>query len=134
MAYVEPEFQLAEEDLDGRTHVIAVTGEIHVSTAPEFSRRLNAAIAHGKTAVVLDLSGTEFIDSTGLSVLLNGLRKVTRQHGRMAIVCTNPTVLRLFEITRLDSTFDIYASREEALERARAGYSGSAAGNSDGAP
>jgi anti-sigma B factor antagonist len=135
VAYTEPEFQLAEEDLDGRTVVIAVSGEIHVSTAPEFSRRLNAAIAHGKTAVVLDLSATEFIDSTGLSVLLNGLRRVTRQHGRMAIVCTNPTVLRLFEITRLDSTFDIHATRDDALRSVHAnGYNGSGAASSDGAP
>jgi anti-sigma B factor antagonist len=135
VAYTESEFQLAEEDLDVRTVVIAVSGEIHVSTAPEFSRRLNAAIAHGKTGVVLDLTGTEFIDSTGLSVLLNGLRRVTRQRGRMAIVCTNPTVLRLFEITRLDTTFDIQPSREDALRAVGgADYTGSAAGSSDGAP
>ena len=48
-------------------------------------------------------------------MLLNGLRRVTRQHGRMALVATNPTVLRLFEITRLDSTFDIHTSRADAL-------------------
>jgi anti-sigma B factor antagonist len=134
VAYTEPEFELAEEDLDTRTHVIAVSGEIHVSTAPEFARRLSEAIARGKTAVVLDLSATEFIDSTGLSVLLNGLRKVTRQRGRMALVCTNPTVLRLFEITRLDSTFDIYPTRGEALAHVAGGYNGSAGGSSDGAP
>ena len=135
MAFAEPKFELSEDDLDERTHVIAVSGEIHVSTAPEFSRRLNAAIAKGKTAVVLDLTGTEFIDSTGLSVLLNGLRRVTRQRGRMALVCINPTVLRLFEITRLDTTFDIRPTRDEALEAVRgAGYNGTADGSSDGAP
>jgi anti-sigma B factor antagonist len=135
VAYTEPEFELAEENLDGRTVLIAVSGEIHVSTAPEFSRRLNSAIADGKTAVVLDLTGTEFIDSTGLSVLLNGLRRVTRQRGRMAIVCTNPTVLRLFEITRLDSTFDIHATREDALRAVHSGgYNGSAAARTDDAP
>ena len=56
---------------------------------------------------------------TGLSVLLNGLRRVTRQRGHMALVCTNPTVLRLFEITRLDATFDIHPSREAALSAVR---------------
>lgn len=122
MAFAEPRFELSEDDLDERTHIIAVSGEIHVSTAPEFSKRLNAAIAKGKTAVVLDLTGTEFIDSTGLSVLLNGLRRVTRQRGRMALVCINPTVLRLFEITRLDSTFDIRRTRDEALQAVRGGY------------
>ena len=114
MAFTEPEFQLLEEEVDARTHVITVSGEIHVSTAPEFSRRLNAAIAQGK-GLVLDLTPTEFIDSTGLSVLLNGLRRVTRQRGRMALVCTNPTVLRLFQITNLDSTFDIFEDRAAAV-------------------
>jgi anti-sigma B factor antagonist len=126
VAFTEPEFQLMEEDVDTRTHVITVSGEIHVSTAPEFSRRLNAAIAGGKS-LVLDLTPTEFIDSTGLSVLLNGLRRVTRQRGRMALVCTNPTVLRLFEITRLDTTFDIHPTREAALESVRGGTNGASA-------
>ena len=134
MAFTEPEFQLMEEDVDAATHVITVSGEIHVSTAPEFSRRLNAVIARGKTGLVLDLTPTEFIDSTVLSVLLNGLRKVTRQRGRMALVCTNPTVLRLFEITRLDTTFDIRPTREEALASVRGDYDEDGARNSAGAP
>jgi anti-sigma B factor antagonist len=135
VAFTEPDFSLLEEDVDDHTHVITVSGEIHVSTAPEFSRRLDAAIARGKTGLVLDLTPTEFIDSTGLSVLLNGLRRVTRQRGRMVLVCTNPTVLRLFEITRLDTTFDIRASRDEALRAVQgAGYNGTADGSSDGAP
>ena len=133
MAFTEPDFQLLEEDVDDHTHVITVSGEIHVSTAPEFSRRLDAAIARGKTGLVLDLTPTEFIDSNGLSILLNGLRRVTRQRGRMVLVCTNPTVMRLFEITRLDTTFDIRATREEALASVRGDYDG-AAGSSAGAP
>ena len=124
MAFAEPQFELSEEDVDERTHVIAIAGEIHVSTAPRFSVLLDDAIGRGKTAVVLDLSAVDFIDSTGLSVLLNGLRRVTRQRGRMALVCVNPTVLRLFEITRLDATFDIHASREGALSAVQSGPAG----------
>jgi anti-sigma B factor antagonist len=121
VAFAEPQFELSEQDLDDRTLVIAITGEIHVSTAPRFSLLLDDAIGRGKTAVVLDLSAVEFIDSTGLSVLLNGLRRVNRQRGRMALVVTNPTVLRLFEITHLDSTFDIHSSRDGALSAVRSG-------------
>jgi anti-sigma B factor antagonist len=132
-AFAESQFDLTEDTVDDRTHVITVSGEIHVSTAPTFSRRLNDAIGQGKTAVVLDLSDVTFIDSTGLSVLLNGLRRVTRRGGRMAIVCTNPTVLRLFEITRLDTTFDIVGSREIAVKAVR-GEPDQPGGNSDGAP
>ena len=131
MAFTEPDFQLLEEDVDAHTHIITVSGEIHVSTAPEFSRRLEAAIARGKTGLVLDLSPTEFIDSTGLSVLLNGLRRVTRARGTMVLACANPTVLRLFEITKLDSTFEILPSCDEAIERLR---QVTADGSSDGTP
>jgi anti-sigma B factor antagonist len=113
--FPEPKFAMEEEDVGATTRILAASGEIHVSTAPRFSERLNAALADGKTALVLDFTHVEFIDSTGLSVLLNGLRRLTRRKGSLSLVCTNPTVLRLFEITRLDSTFDIVATREEAL-------------------
>jgi anti-sigma B factor antagonist len=121
VTFAEPAFVLTEEPLDQRTLVIAVSGDLHVSTASEFNDRLIAAIASGRTAIVLDLTEVEFIDSTGLSVLLNGLRRVTRRRGRMALVCTNPTVLRLFQITQVDATFDIHAARESALEAVRGG-------------
>ena len=119
MAFEAPNFDLTEEPLDDSSVVIRVAGEIHATTAPEFSERLNAAIADGKTGVILDLTGVEFIDSTGLSVLLNGLRRVTRVRGAMVLACANPTVLRLFEITKLDSTFDIVPSCDEAIARLR---------------
>ena len=115
MSFAEPRFRLSEQLLDEQTVVVSVRGEIHVSTAPDFSRLLTASIANVRTNMVLDLTDVEFIDSTGLSVLLNALRRVTRAGGRMALVCTNPTVLRLFEITRLDSTFDIHAELAPAL-------------------
>jgi anti-sigma B factor antagonist len=122
--FPEPTFDVSEEDVDSETRILTVTGEIHVSTAPEFSERLNAAIAGGRTRLVLDFTGVEFIDSTGLSVLLNGLRRLTRRRGALSLVCTNPTVLRLFEITRLDSTFHIVATRDEALAHVAAPATG----------
>ena len=135
MSFASPSFDLNEESLDAQTHLIAVRGEVHVSTAPEFSERLNDAIAGGKTGVVIDMTGVDFIDSTGLSVLLNALRRVTRQQGTLALAVSNPTVLRLFEITRLDSTFDILPDRETAIARVRRGQDAAKAdGSTDGAP
>ncbi|TML01216.1 MAG: STAS domain-containing protein [Actinobacteria bacterium] len=119
MEFEAPNFDLSEDELDDETVVLRVAGEIHATTAPEFSERLNDAIASGKTGVVLDLTGVEFIDSTGLSVLLNGLRRVTRVRGTMVLACANPTVLRLFEITKLDSTFEILPNCDDAIERLR---------------
>ena len=115
MSPVVPHFELGEECSGDGAHIIRVRGEIHVSTAPQFAQHLSDVVESGKTAIVLDMTGVEFIDSTGLSVLLNGLRLVTQVHGRMAIVCTNPTVLRLFQITNLDETFDIFEDRDAAI-------------------
>jgi anti-sigma B factor antagonist len=116
MSFAYPHFELTEQTPDDVTHVITVSGEIHVSTAQEFAQALESAIARGRPAVVLDLTGVEFIDSTGLSVLLNGLRGVLRRQGRLALAISNPTVMRLFEITRLDTTFDIEPTLQDALD------------------
>lgn len=129
MSPVVPHFELSEEESASGTHVINVRGEIHVQTAPRFSHGLSTAIERGNTRIVLDLSAVEFIDSTGLSVLLTGLRQVTAAHGHMAIVCANPTVLRLFEVTSLDETFDIFAERPAAFAHVQ-----TAGGSSSGAP
>jgi anti-sigma B factor antagonist len=127
---VVPHFELGEERSDGGMQVVNVSGEIHVSTAPSFREQLTEVIENGGTALVLDLSGVEFIDSTGLSVLLNGLRLVSQRHGRLALVCTNPTVMRIFQITSLDATFDIFEDRAAAV----AHVTQTAGGSSDGAP
>jgi anti-anti-sigma factor len=118
-AFESPSLVITHDVLDNGIRVIAVSGEIHVTTAPEFSARLNDAIEDAG-GVVIDMTEVAFIDSTGLSVLLNGLRRVTRANGRLALVVSNPTVLRLFEVTKLESTFDIQPSLDRAIERVRA--------------
>jgi len=119
MSYLPPTFELSIEEVDDTTAVVRVSGEIPLAPAPEFSARLSDVLAEGRTAVVVDLTEVGFIDSTGLSVLLNALRRTTRAGGTLTLVCTNPTVLRLFEVTRMDTTFTIVDSRDEALARAR---------------
>jgi anti-anti-sigma factor len=128
VSFAEPRFVTRERDIDDRTAVVSVEGEIHVSTAPEFSGVLAATIGAGRRFLVLDLSGVMFIDSTGLSVLLNALRRLTRAGGAMTLVCRNPTVLRLFEITKLDTTFTIHADLEPALAAVQAAAGGSDSG------
>jgi anti-sigma B factor antagonist len=118
---VVPHFELDEEERsDAGVQVVNVSGEIHVSTAPSFREQLTEVIESGGSALVLDLSGVEFIDSTGLSVLLTGLRQISQRGGNMVLVCKNPTVLRLFQITSLDSTFEIVPDRPTAIARVSA--------------
>lgn len=119
-----PQLNVVEEDVDEHTHVLALRGELDVATVPRLADPLRVAIAAGKTAVVIDLGELTFLDSTGLMVLLNGLRRVVRQGGNLVIVCTNPTVLRLFDITGTATTFTVLDSREKALAAVQGQASG----------
>lgn len=128
MSFREPQFRLADRVLTDGTTVVEVAGEIHVSTASEFSEHLKGVERDGCQALVVDLSAVEFIDSTGLGVLITSLRRLGRAGGRMAVVCSNPTVLRLFEITGTDQTLDIRAELGSALELVQVPAAGSDAG------
>jgi anti-sigma B factor antagonist len=106
------EDRLAADD----THVVAVSGEIDLFTAPEFKQRVSAPIDAGRTNVIIDLTGTTFIDSSSLGVLIGAHRRLRRLQGRMVIVCSNEAIVKTFKITGLDSVFTIVASLDEALD------------------
>ena len=107
-------FAISDTTADG-VSVVAVRGEIDVATAPVLARRLGKALRVPRPLIVVDLGDTLFIDATGLAVLLSTLRRVTRCGGRLAVACANPTVLRLFEVTKTASTFAIYPGRDGAV-------------------
>jgi anti-sigma B factor antagonist len=111
-----PHLEVSTEAPDAATRVVALRGELDVATVPAFREALNP-LADDETVqcVVVDLVEVTFIDSTGLMTLLNALRRVVRREGRLVIACNNPTVLRLFEATRTDATFEIVPTREQAL-------------------
>lgn len=101
---------------NGVAPVVALRGELDVATVPKFRDALNPLAEDDSVqCVVVDLVEVTFIDSTGLMTLLNALRRMVRRDARLIIACNNPTVLRLFEATRTDATFDIVPTREQAL-------------------
>jgi anti-anti-sigma factor len=69
----------------------------------------------GEGHVVLDLTETSFIDSAGISTLLNGLRRLTRQRRKMIVVCPPGPPRRVFELLGLVGTFHLVNSRPEAF-------------------
>ncbi len=109
------DFAIEDRVLDGDTHVVAVTGEIDLFTAPEFKQRVAAPIDAGRLHVVVDLSATSFIDSSSLGVLIGAHRRLRRAEGRLVIVCTNDAIAKTFRITGLDGVFTIVGSLEEAV-------------------
>jgi anti-sigma B factor antagonist len=106
---------IAHDDVDG-TVVLVAHGFVDLSTRLKLSTALNDAVTGADGPVVLDLCGLDFVDSTGLGVLMNALRRLTRQRRELRLVCPPGNVRRVFEVTGLDSAFTLQDSRAEALE------------------
>jgi len=109
------DFGLNDEAVDERTHVVAPRGEVDALTAPQLGRRLLGLADEGKTRVVVDLSNVTFMDSTGISVLLNALRHQKTRSGNLVLVCPTERIMRPFQITGLVGHLRIFGSREQAL-------------------
>ena len=99
----------------GARMVIDVGGEIDVYTAPQLRSALNDAVADGARHLVVDMTGTEFLDSTGLGVLVGGLKRVRTMDGDLELVCSSEKILKVFRITGLTKVFTIHPTIDEAL-------------------
>ena len=95
--------------------IVDVQGEVDMFTAPKLRERLVQVIDQGHHQVVVNLEGVTFMDSTGLGVLIGGLRRVKEREGEMALVCTNRPVLRVLTITGLHNVFPIHDTVEQAV-------------------
>jgi anti-sigma B factor antagonist len=95
--------------------VLAVSGEVDVATAPRLRERLIELVNSGRHRIVVDLSGVDFLDSTGLGVLVGALKRVRTHDGELALVCAEPRILKVFEITGLTKVFTMFGSVDEAV-------------------
>ena len=111
-------FAIVELRADDRTVIVSCEGELDLSTAPQLKWRLVDALEGGRTAIVVDLGGVTFMDSTALGVLV-GVRRSLDVGARLGVACTNPAVLNIFQVSGLDGAFDMFATRDEALAHVR---------------
>ncbi len=87
-----------------------------MATAPRFRKRLHEVIGTGAQHVVIDISGVDFIDSTGLGVLMGGAKRVRSGGGDIRLVMAGSRLAELIELTRLDRVVDVYDSVSAATE------------------
>lgn len=114
-------FELEGEEREG-VHVIAIRGELDLHTAPQLEDRLEQVDAN--LLLLLDLSGCEFIDSTGIGLIVRTWQRLDAEPdgdggSRLALCGPGDQVRRLLEITGLDSSLQMYAGRDEALAALR---------------
>jgi anti-sigma B factor antagonist len=95
--------------------VVVVEGELDFYTAVRLDEALGEGMDQGALRFVVDLAAVPFIDSTGLGVLIRGLKNLRPRGGSLDVVCSRANILRAFKAAALVGFFGIYASREEAL-------------------
>lgn len=94
--------------------VLQVRGEVDLYTSPQLRDGITELLDQGANRIVIDLSGIEFMDSTGLGVLVVGLKRAKERDGEFALVCREGSVQKILSITGLDRVFSIHGSVAEA--------------------
>jgi anti-sigma B factor antagonist len=112
-------FPLAVERsrLDGY-ELLSVEGELDIASAPRMIAAMNEAFADLELPLVVDLSRVDFIDSTGLALLINADRRLSRDGRGFAICCPHGPVSRIFETADMVETLKVCPDREAALRAA----------------
>src|SRR5947207_10613632 len=96
-------------------NVVTLDGELDCQTAPQLADALQRS-ANGGRAVIIDLSRLQFIDSSGLHVLMSG---TSTENGRRIVVCPPGNVARVLSIVRAEAALAVYEQLDEALDGAR---------------
>jgi anti-anti-sigma factor len=107
-------FDVRVSDAAEGVKAVSVSGELDLSTAPDLEGPLEEAVANGDS-LLIDLSRCEFIDSTGIALIVRASQRLGSNGRRLAICSENEQVRRVLEITGLELSIPVHRTREEAL-------------------
>ena len=110
-------FEVKIGDLEHGVRTISVRGELDLSTAPELEGPLEQALDGGDGSVLIDLCNCEFIDSTGIALIVRAWQRLDNgEDSRSLVICSeNDQVRRVLEITGLELSIPVHTTRDEAL-------------------
>jgi anti-sigma B factor antagonist len=115
-------FEVQSEALDDGIRAFTVRGELDMNTAPQLERELDEALADSAASIMLDLSECEFIDSTGIALIVRTWQRLDRGaggEGRLVLCSHNHQVRRLLKITGVESSISMHDQRAAALAELR---------------
>ena len=98
--------------------VLAVSGEVDVATVPRLREQLHGLVAQGSNQIIVNLDAVDFLDSTGLGVLVGALKRVRSNDGDLYLVCTQPRIRKVFEVTGLTKVFQLFDTVDDAVKGA----------------
>jgi len=100
---------------DNSTTVVVLTGDIDLHHTPEVHQTLIDVCMEKPDRLVINLSQVDYMDSSGVGTLVEVFRRVNAYKGKLHLCSMNERVRSIFEITKLDQIFKIYATEEEAM-------------------
>jgi anti-sigma B factor antagonist len=101
---------------DGQVKILELSGRFDSYTAPQVRQWLEEAADKEPAQLVLNLTGIHFVDSTALATLVQGMKRCRTLNGDLRLCCLQQPVRMIFELTRLDKAFEIFASEEAAVQ------------------
>ncbi len=107
--------EVLESGLLGRTVVITAEGEVDMHESPRLRKALADSIGYRPAAVVVDLAGVTFIDSSGVATLVEAMKLAKAAGLELVLSGMNDKVRDVFALARLDKFFRLAATRQEAL-------------------
>jgi anti-sigma B factor antagonist len=105
---------LIETRQAGDWSILEVKGEVDLYSAPRLKERLGELTGGGRSQIVVNLEAVEFLDSTGLGVLIGALKRCREAGGTLALAAPREPVRKVLAITGLDRVFPIHDSVEQA--------------------
>lgn len=94
---------------------LELEGEVDVYTAPLLRQEIMDQVDKGTKYILVHLEKVEYLDSTGLGILIGGVKRLKEQGGALKLVGPSPRISRIFDITGLNRIFDVYATQADAL-------------------
>jgi anti-sigma B factor antagonist len=102
---------------EGQVKILELSGRFDSYTAPQVRQWLEEVTDQGSAQLVLNLTGVHFVDSTALATLVQGMKRCRQLNGGdLRLCCLQQPVRMIFELTRLDKAFEIFASEEAAVQ------------------
>lgn len=108
---------ISSASLSDDARIIRISGEIDIYSSTELKQEVTVCLARGVRILMLDLTDVEYVDSTGLGLMIGALKRLRETQGKLILINPSVRLLRVFEITGLDRVFDICASEREAVEK-----------------
>jgi len=107
---------ISYEHISDRTTVVTVVGDVDVYKAPTLREALVEILEQGRSRLIIDLEGVEFVDSTGLGVLVGALKRTRAREGDVALVSPSGPIRKGLRITGLSRVFPVFGSVPQAEE------------------